>query len=237
MDTPQFQDSFCRSFLYRRFKLDSAKLIKLNDFTVINSLGNIQEEINCAHNASLSDISFLQRVGFKGKGVFLWLEKQGITVPHEVNFATCLEDQCVVARLGENEVLILDSLKSSTDLPKKLIHNWNQNINSLTQINNFIIPRQDSHACLALTGNKASDTLSKVCAIDLRPTKFCNYQVTQTFIARISAIIIRHDFNNILNYYLMCESSYVEYLWDCLYDAIEEYQGAVVGLSALQTLT
>ena len=236
MDTLQLQNSLRRSFLYRKFKLDSAQAIKLNNFIVINCLGNSQKEIKYAHNASLSDISFLQRVGFKGKGACTWLEDQGITIPNEVNYAICLENQCVVARLGKNEVLVLDSLKSPTDFPGKLIKKWNQHFNSSEQSNNFIIPRQDSHACIALTGNKASDTFSKVCAIDLRPTKFSDYRVAQTFVAGISAIIIRHDLNNVVNYYLLCESSFVEYLWDCLFEAIEEYRGAIVGLAALQAL-
>lgn len=97
----------------------------------------------------------------------------------------------------------------------------------------YPLPRADSHSWLALCGSHAPDTLAKVCAVDLRPQHFENGQIAQTSLAKINAIILRSDIGKLTNYAIFSDSGSVEYLWDCLLDAMAEHRGSPVGLQAL----
>jgi sarcosine oxidase subunit gamma len=49
--------------------------------------------------------------------------------------------------------------------------------------------------------------------------------------------VIRNDLGSTPVFYVLSDISGVEFLWDCLLDAMQEYGGYAVGVSALQRLT
>ena len=75
---------------------------------------------------------------------------------------------------------------------------------------------------------------AKICGVDLRPGKFDDLAIAQTSIARISAIAIRDDRGGQPAYHLLCDSASANYFWDCLLDAMAEFDGRPVGLAALE---
>jgi sarcosine oxidase subunit gamma len=77
---------------------------------------------------------------------------------------------------------------------------------------------------------------SKVCGVDLRPHKFANKAVAQTSVAKASAIVVRHDLGTTHCFYVLTDVSAAEFLWDCLIDAMLEYDGGPVGVASMREL-
>ena len=77
---------------------------------------------------------------------------------------------------------------------------------------------------------------SKVCGVDLRPHKFGLGHIAQTAVAKTNAIVIRQDLGQTLSYFILCDISATEFMWDCLLDAMQEYAGSPVGIRALEQL-
>ncbi len=184
-----------RSFVYRKFKSSHATWSKLNNYSTVSSLSDLEEEVERAHNLALCDLSFLQRIGFKGTGACEWLEKQNIKIPENINVTLANNDDCLIARLGNNDILILESIKQTTNAPEMLEQKWHHDYAENASPCGFIMPRQDSHTCFSITGDEAPDMFAKLCAIDLRTKNFNNNTIAQTSLARLGAIIIRHDLN------------------------------------------
>ena len=97
------------------------------------------------------------------------------------------------------------------------------------------MPRADSHAWFAVTGRQASEMFAKICGIDLRLHKFPDGGIAQTSIAKINGIILRQDQGPLPLFHLLADSASADYLWDCLMDAMAEFEGAPVGLAALRS--
>ena len=79
------------------------------------------------------------------------------------------------------------------------------------------------YGILRLSSAKASEVLSKVCAIDLRPHKSPNLSVVQTSIAKIHATIARHDLGETISFDIMVARYNSVYLWEALMDAGSEF--------------
>jgi sarcosine oxidase subunit gamma len=75
---------------------------------------------------------------------------------------------------------------------------------------------------------------SKICAIDLRPNKFADLSITQTSIAKMSAILTRADVGGKTVFHLLVDSAAALYFCNCLLDAATEFGGRLVGLNELQ---
>lgn len=188
------------------------------------------DEARQATRLALADLSTLPRTGFKGSGAPGWLEEQGAQVPKSPNQSARQKDGGVIARLSINEFLIFSSL-----VPDSTFRLQDRGrFESAKRI--YKLPRRDSHCWLALTGKYASTTLAKVCGVDLRLHKFADLEVAQTLIVRINALILRIDLATTPCFFILCDVSVTEYLWDTMLDAMAEFQGTPVGIMALRTL-
>ena len=237
-NTEMMPDNFeRRSFLYRKFYKSKVTWSTINGYATVSSIIDLDKEINCANHLALSDLSYLQRVGFKGEGACEWLEKKNIQIPIHANDSLRGKHGCLIARLGINDILILDNLKCETGTPNTLEKLWHQDYPQSNKPCGFIMPRQESHACFSISGKYAPKMFAKLCAIDLRTEKFNNKEITQTSLARLGAIIIRNDLNTLVNYLVLVESASAEYCWDCLLDAMQEFKGQIIGNSALTELS
>ncbi len=96
----------------------------------------------------------------------------------------------------------------------------------------FPVPRADSHFWFLLKGTHAPACMAKLCAVDLRPEKLAELEVAQTQAMRVSVIIIR-DAGLPPAFHLLGDSASAEYAWDCLVDAMREFDGRLVGLTSL----
>jgi sarcosine oxidase, subunit gamma len=170
----------------------------------------------------LTDFSLLPRWGLKGRDTMRWLEQAGARVPNHNNTSLIQQDGALVARLSPGEALVLAGAQGACAL--------GLNVEAIPvdgQGACYPAPRQDSHACFRVQGPRAAQMFAKLCGVDLAPDSFANGAVAQTSLARLSAIIIRHDVSDQLAYYVLCESASAEYLWDCLLDAMAEFKWSI----------
>ena len=190
-----------------------------------------KSEFEQSRKLGLCDLSGLCRTGFKGPGTNAWLQNQKLSCPPSPNRSTEQSSGALIARLSADEHLILDNLNGSSELPQTLNHEWSLD----TAEHCYQLPRHDSHGWLALTGMHAAETMSKVCAVDLRAAKFANLRIAQTSVARTNAVVVRRDLpDNCLCYYLLFDISMSEFVWSSLLDAMAEFNGTPIGLNAMR---
>jgi sarcosine oxidase subunit gamma len=217
-----------RSFVHRKLAAHGARFAEINGGLVPLQYGG-RDESAAAARLGLAELSLLPRTGFKGAKVIPALEAQGVelTVPNQ---AVRQADGGLAAVLAMTEVLILAPLSGDDGRIRVLERGW-----SLNQADGcYLVPRQDSHFWFALTGGEASATLAKICGVDLRVGRFADLSIAQTSIARSSCIVIRADLGELPVFHLLGDSASAGYMWDCLLDAMAEFNGQPVGLAVLQ---
>ncbi|MFQ5660117.1 MAG: sarcosine oxidase [Gammaproteobacteria bacterium] len=222
----------CRSQLYRKHLDSGARFEPFADTIAVAEYAGTGDEAGQAVRLALADLSTLPRTGFKGAGAPGWLEEQGAQVPESPNQSVRQKDGGVIARLSMEEFLILNSLIPDSTLAIRLQDR--RRFESAKEV--YVLPRRDSHCWLALTGTYAGTTLAKICAVDLRLHKFAELEVAQTLIARVNALILRVDLGTTPCFFILCDVSVTEYLWDTMLDAMAEFQGMPVGIMALRSL-
>lgn len=174
----------------------------------------------------LCDLSTLPRWGIKGRGTFPWLQAALANIPLADNRAQRQADGALIARLSTGEALILPPLPGGhTKLAKAIEALPPEGLGAC-----YPAPRRDSHCWFALTGAAAPRMFAKLCAVDLAADQFTDGAIAQTSVARLSAIVIRHDDGDAICFFLLAESASAEYLWDCLLDAMAEFSGKVAKL-------
>ncbi|MFK7734147.1 MAG: sarcosine oxidase [Pseudomonadales bacterium] len=220
-----------RNPLNRLHQANGAQLTKLNEAEIVDHYGDSSLEEKSLNTLALCDLSALSRWGCKGAGAPNWIESTGLELPSLPNKAVLQSNGGLLARLSLEECLLLDGVGTTCEWPmtieKKCTEQNPERVYSL--------PRADSHGWFALTGENASDTLAKVCGVDLRLTKFANGDVAQTSVARVNAIIIRADLKTVPCFYILSDLSSAEFLWTCLIDAMQEFEGRAVGFTAFKS--
>ncbi|MDH3715740.1 MAG: sarcosine oxidase [Gammaproteobacteria bacterium] len=219
-----------RSMLYRTLLNHGAVFASIGDSAIAAHFGR-DDEARAARQLGISDLSPLPRTGFKSKNTVAWLEKQGVAIPERPNRSTVQNDGSLVARLSNDEHVILASLGGS-GLPARLDEAWQIDTSRMC----YRMPRAHSYTWLAVTGEHSGTMFSKVCGVDLRLHKFPLGEIAQTSLARINALIIRADMGSTAAFYVLADSASAEFLWMCLIDAMQEFTGIPVGVDALRTL-
>lgn len=234
-----------RSFVARKLVAAGALFGECNGAAVALDFGDPAGEGTAARRLGLADLSPLPRSGFKGPGTADWLAGQGIVVPADSNRAARQANGLLAARLAPGELLILGGLDGDAAPVARLEAAWRAEPVPPTVPRGFPLPRADSHAWFLLSGQHAPAAFAKLCGVDLRPHRFAELAIAQTQIARISGIVIRDDLagrpgsegSAVPAYHLLADSASAGYLWDCLLDAMTEFQGRPVGLTALRQIT
>ena len=161
-----------------------------------------------------------------------WLCAQGVTIGDENNKAWTQADGALAARLADNEMMILANIATQSDLYDRL-----ETAGSYEGAPRcYPVPRRDSYAWFVVSGEHASAMFAKLCGVDLRLDRFPTGSVVQTSVARMTVIIIPHDLGNTPAFHLLFDSASADYLWACLQDAMAEFDGRPIGLSALRAL-
>jgi sarcosine oxidase subunit gamma len=170
---------------------------------------------------NLTDFSSLPRAGIKGKDISLWIESTGYRVGAESNRGYLQDDGVLIARLSPGELLLLpDPVEKATEA---------MTTNSFEATYKcYPVRRQDSHYWFEVRGAHTSDMFAKLCAVNLSPEVFPDHAVAQSSVARTSAVIVRHDNEDGLRYYLLGDSSTVLYMRNCLLDAMKEFDGQAI---------
>jgi sarcosine oxidase subunit gamma len=163
-----------------------------------------------------------------------WLESQGLAIGPESNRGYRQPAGEVALRLAPTEIFLIDSLTATSVLIDKLNQAWTWGTERPRKLIGYPMPRADSHAWFALSGQRTPEMFAKICGIDLRLDKFENGRIAQTSIAKMSGVILRQDRGELPVFHLLADSASADYLWDCLIDAMAEFEGGPVGLSALR---
>lgn len=174
---------------------------------------------------ALRDLSLAPRHGFKGRASLDWLRRNGIAVPGANNRAARLGGGGLICRLAPGEAMIL----ANADVVGRLDAAWAREMPAGC----YPVPRADSHAWFKLAGRDAAPMMAKLSGVDFRPHHFDDLEIAQTFVARLPAIVVRDDMAGTVAYSLFADSASALYFWDCLVEAMAEFDGAVVGAEAL----
>jgi sarcosine oxidase subunit gamma len=229
-----------RSFLYRKLAAAGATYGEVGGAAVALDFGDPDGEAQAARRMGLADISVLPHTGFKGAGVVEWLRGQGVEVSEEPNWAPRQTGGGLAVRQAAAEVMILGDLSGDGGWPERLKQAWWAEPVPPERPRGFAMPRDETHAWLAVTGENAAAMFAKLCGVDLRAQSFPQGRVAQTSIARLNGVIVRDDRGDdrgrVPFYHLLADCAAAEYLWDCLLDAMAEFDGRPVGLTALRGL-
>jgi len=221
-----------RSPIYRILAAAGASFAAIGDAAIAARFGDSMElEVDGARRLGLADLSPLPRTGFKGRATPEFLSQQGITIGDASNRAYSCGRNSRAVRLAPTEVLILGSRGGDDDLCARVEAAWPADTGMV-----FPVPRRDGTFWFAVTGSEAPAMFAKLCGVDLRPGRFDNHAVAQTSVARINAIVIRDDINDVPSYHVLGDVTAAESMWSYVTDAMTEFDGWLVGIDALSSL-
>jgi len=174
---------------------------------------------------ALIDLTDVPRVGFRGQQSAEYLGTRGFFLPDAPNRAVTQADGSHVARLSQTEYLILGSLEDRGQRIADEEARW-----ELDHSANYLLPRQDSHAWLQLSGLHVSEVMAKLCGVDLRPQAFAPGSVAQTSAARINVIVINLGSAELPAFQILCDRASLDYFKGALLDAMGEFDGKLLEL-------
>ncbi|SQF99311.1 sarcosine oxidase [Paucimonas lemoignei] len=175
---------------------------------------------------ALIDLSEVPRVGFRGRQSAEYLSARGFELPDAPNRAVTQADGSHVARLSQTEYLVLGSLADRGQRIADEEARW-----ELDHSANYLLPRQDSHAWLQLSGVHIDQVMAKLCGVDLRLQAFAAGAAAQTSAARINVIVINVGSQEVPTFQILCDSASVEYFKGAVLDAMGEFGGALLKLA------
>ncbi len=227
------QERVRRSFFYRELESAGAQFDEINGAAIAMAYGDdAAVEAAQARSLGLCDLSALPRTGFKGWNMAAWLTSQGAKMAGESNIATPQADGTRIAHLAPGEALLLGNDAGNGPLIEKTDGAWSMEAADGC----FQVPRAETNFWLAVSGTHTPALLAKICAVDLRPEAAPPHRVVQTNVARLNAIIIRRDIAEVSVFDLLSDIASGVYLWRALLDAMDEFGGNPIGLTALRTL-
>ena len=75
------------------------------------------------------------------------------------------------------------------------------------------VPRDATSAWFSLAGDAAADMLATVCPVDLRAKAFSDYEVAQTLVGQVSAIVTRDRMPTLDRFHILVDWSTAHHLW------------------------
>lgn len=167
---------------------------------------------------ALLDLTDRPRVGFRGTQSAEYLQARGFSLPDVPNRALTQMDGSHIARLSQTEYLILGSHADQGERVADEEARWEMDHRA-----NYLLPRQDSHAWLQLSGLALSQVMSKLCGVDLREQAFPSGAVAQTSVARINVIVINLGGADAPTFQILFDRASLEYFTGAVIDAMGEF--------------
>ncbi|WP_409488027.1 sarcosine oxidase [Pseudomonas promysalinigenes] len=180
------------------------------------------------NTCALADLTELARVGLRGADSAEYLQALGYDLPARPNLALRQGDGSWVARLSASEYLLLGSMADQGARVAALEQAWQQDARR-----NYLLPRQDSHAWLQLSGVHCSAVMAKLCGVDLRLQAFAFGAVAQTSAARINVIVVNVGSAERQAIQLLFDRPSLAYFQEAILDAMGEFDGGWVGSDEL----
>lgn len=177
---------------------------------------------------ALVDLTGVPRVGFRGADSAAYLLARGFVLPDAPNRAVTQADGSHVARLSQTEFLVLGSLQDRGERIADEEARWEMDHSA-----NYLLPREDSHGWLQLSGVFVAEVMAKLCGVDLRSQAFAPGAVAQTSAARINVIVINLGSKATPAFQILCDRASLDYFKGALMDAMGEFGGTILGIEAL----
>lgn len=177
---------------------------------------------------ALVDFTGVPRVGFRGTDSAAYLLARGFVLPDAPNRAVTQADGSHVARLSQTEFLILGRVQDRGERVADEEAHWEMDHSA-----NYLLPREDSHGWLQLSGMFVAEVMAKLCGVDLRPQAFAPGAVAQTSAARINVIVINLGSEATPAFQILFDRASLDYFKGALMDAMGEFGGTVVDIEAL----
>lgn len=177
---------------------------------------------------AMVDLTGLPRVGFRGAQSGEYLQSRGFSLPDKPNQAVIQSDGSHIARLSQTEYLILGSLRDRGERIADEEARW-----ELDHLANYLLPREDSHAWLQLSGVHTAGVMAKLCGVDLRSAAFAPGAVAQTSAARINVIVINVSSESHTIFQILFDRASLEYFKGALLDAMAEFDGRALEIDVL----
>lgn len=219
-----------RTPLWRHLLDRGALFVDGGDTAIAWLIGSAAGDAARLRQLAFADLTPLPRSGFKGRDALAWLAEQGTAGEAAANRAYRQADGTLLVKLAATEALLLPAVAPDAAAPLA------DRVPPADRMA-FPVPRRDASLWFRLAGLAAPEMLAKLCAVDLRPSRFPDGSVAQTSLARMNAILVRDDLRHagdvITAYHLIADIASAEYLWECLADAAAEYGGGPVGLAVL----
>ncbi|WIX33948.1 hypothetical protein QO259_04580 [Salinicola sp. JS01] len=200
----------------------------LGDARTPARFADTSDEAHRLAHCGLIDLSALPRFGLRGPQAAAALTERGYRLPEAPNRCLVQGDGTRLARLSATEYLLLGSLADAGRHVSETAQVWTTPAPGC-----YPLPRQDSHAWLALTGADGAAVMAKLCGVDLDAEVFRQGHIAQTSVARTDAIVIRDALGDTPCLHLLVDSASAAYLWPALLDAMQEFDGGPLGLDAL----
>jgi len=179
---------------------------------------------NGPQTCALTDLTDLPRVGFRGSDSAGYLQAHGYHLPSLPNQALRQDDGGWVVRLSASEYLLLGSLSDQGARVAAQEAEWVQGAQR-----NYLLPRQDSHAWLQLSGQHCSAVMAKLCGVDLRAQAFPVGAVAQTSAARINVMVVNVASEGVPRLQILFDRPSLAYFREAMLDAMAEFDGRLVG--------
>ena len=106
---------------------------------------------------ALVDLTGVPRVGFRGLDSAAYLLARGFVLPDVPNRAVTQADGSHVARLSQTEFLVLGSLQDRGERIADEEARWEMDHSA-----NYLLPREDSHGWLQLSGVFVAEVMAKL---------------------------------------------------------------------------
>ncbi len=185
-----------------------------------------------ASRLGIADLTPLPRLGFKGRGTIPAMRARGIALEAEANRAFRQPDGALCLVLAASEVVLLSNLAGDGARLAALEEGYRIEDGEGA----YPVPRREGSAWFAVTGRDAPEMFSKLCGVDLRPHRFEPLRIAQTSVARLNAVVVRADLGGTLAFHVLADSASAAYVWDCLRDGAQEFDGRLIGVSVLRDL-
>lgn len=169
------------------------------------------------------DLTDIPRVGFRGMDSATFLSGKGYELPGQPNRAIRQADGTLVLQLSNTEYFLLGSQIDEGARIAQEERNW-----TLNDTANYLLPRQDSHAWVALHGPRIAEVMAKICGVDLRPSVFPAGHIAQTQVARVTAVVANTGSEGKQRFELLFDRCSHEYFIEAVMDALSEFNGEYV---------
>lgn len=206
-----------------------ARVDTVSGWRVVSSYGEVEGEVAAARErVVLADVSATGKLLIQGRQIESVLADTLGGSPAAPGELATFEDGWIT-KLNRYEyyaVLPLNRVEATSKALQSAFDGSHAHVTSLAH----------GRDALALAGPCATQTLSKLCALDLHAAVFPDRRAQVGSVASVTALIARLDKAGVPYYELHVDRSYGEFLWEVILDAAEEFEGRMVGTEAIGRL-